>query len=590
MKQRSIAGSVLASTLVITIAGCGATPQEFDETGLGEQSASLCTVTESRETSPWPWPGNVVPYTFTPSPGFVALDNADADDDPNDDDDDANEQTIVTNAMAAWTTATGGNVFFRPKTSQDAVFLTIDKLSGAEVHSGAVGPNGVPDIGGGAVNSGNRHLQFSGISPQTAVHELGHVLNLAHHQQRADRDDYLTMFAGSLFGSVNTGPCNGSGTGYNGTFTRVPGSETYGSFDFSSRMLYTSTGASGASPGYLKKSGGNVNGWEFADGSASYRDGSAVIEASFKQFGWAKAAQLDATAKADLNPARTFGTSAVYAVGSGGICYKKDATPLLIRVVRGTDFRVWGRTGNGSTWSPLSSATYASDPACASWGADRVDVVALGNDNNIYKTGYHGGAWEVGPSSIGKPEASVAPSAPSIAAWGTDRLDIFAFSSGSLYWKNWNGSAWSSWAIPRSTPSGVSFTGRPGVASEASGKLAVAARGNNGKLYLLQYASGAWSSSWSEIGSASGSGVGSPAVASWGSGRLDFFVRGATNDFIWQKTLLNGSWIEWIPLGGALADAPTAAATTGKIDIMTLTQDTITGGLLNGLWEKTWRQ
>jgi Astacin (Peptidase family M12A) len=585
LRKRSVSLSVVLVSL--SVAGCGA-PDPNDMENLGESSQSLCLDAQPFQGA-FTWSSGVVPYDFDHptvngcksgkvTVNCVALSNT-CNPAPC-----ATERDMVRTAMAGWTTATGGAITFRPKTAGDVSYVTIDKQPGA-------GP-GEPGGGSGSPS----HLVFGGVGVHAAAHELGHVLNMYHHQQRSDRDTYLTMHPegigdddGNHPGRTCASPDIAPDTiHYNETFTKVPANETYGVFDFQSIMLYTGFTTTPPMTGFTKKDGSAVNGWESGTGNPTYKDGSAVLEHMNKANGWGKFVGPDVAHSGDLNFNRSFGSGPVYATGAPGVCYRKDATPVLIRTVTGTDLRLWLREGTSTNWTRLGTTVSQTSPACASWGPDRVDVVVLGTDNVFYKIGYHGGAWEAGPWSIGTP-AGGTPSAPAIAAWGPDRLDVFSIAGGSLLWKRWNGISWSGWSIPRTVPSGVLFTGSPGAASEASGKIAVAARGNNGKLYLLEYTDPNWGASWSEIGVANGSGVGSPSVASWGSGRIDFVVTGGSpNNFAWIKSRVSGTWYGWYPMGGFLMQPPAIAAATNKLDVVALNQDNSNIGF-GGVWEKSWR-
>jgi hypothetical protein len=52
-----------------------------------------------------------------------------------------------------------------------------------------------------------------------------------------------------------------------------------------------------------------------------------------------------------------------------------------------------------------------------------------------------------------------------------------------------------------------------------------------------------------------------PAVASWGAGRLDVFVRG-TDNALWHRWSESGQWSAWESLGGDLRSAPGAVASS----------------------------
>jgi serine protease AprX len=65
----------------------------------------------------------------------------------------------------------------------------------------------------------------------------------------------------------------------------------------------------------------------------------------------------------------------------------------------------------------------------------------------------------------------------------------------------------------------------------------------------------------------------SPAAVSWGSNRIDFFVRGADNAYyhgFWD----GGGWHTWEKLGGAFLTAPAAASwAPGRLDVFGIGTD-----------------
>jgi hypothetical protein len=63
--------------------------------------------------------------------------------------------------------------------------------------------------------------------------------------------------------------------------------------------------------------------------------------------------------------------------------------------------------------------------AATSWGANRLDIFALGSDNSMYHKYWDGGAW--GPSQTGWDAlGGVFNSPPAAVSWGANRFDIFA--------------------------------------------------------------------------------------------------------------------------------------------------------------------
>ena len=70
----------------------------------------------------------------------------------------------------------------------------------------------------------------------------------------------------------------------------------------------------------------------------------------------------------------------------------------------------------------------------------------------------------------------------------------------------------------------------------------------------------------------------SPALASWGPGRLDLFVRGEDNA-LWHYCLSDDE-SPWVSLGGVLTAAPAAASSgEGRIDVFAKGTD-------NAIWQR----
>ena len=83
---------------------------------------------------------------------------------------------------------------------------------------------------------------------------------------------------------------------------------------------------------------------------------------------------------------------------------------------------------------------------------------------------------------------------------------------------------------------------------------------------------------WSRIGGVAASG---PAAASWGSNRLDVFIRG-TDDALWHRWWDGALWSAWESLGGILTADP-AAASQGVNSL-----DVFVRGTDNAIWHRAW--
>jgi len=87
-------------------------------------------------------------------------------------------------------------------------------------------------------------------------------------------------------------------------------------------------------------------------------------------------------------------------------------------------------------------------------------------------------------------------------------------------------------------------------------------RGASGDLQVSKKSGATWSGKWTSLGGPRGARIlGQPAAYGSANGRVDVFVRG-TDNAVYQRTLKDGRWCEWIKLGGTATDAPTVAFTS----------------------------
>jgi len=81
-------------------------------------------------------------------------------------------------------------------------------------------------------------------------------------------------------------------------------------------------------------------------------------------------------------------------------------------------------------------------------------------------------------------------------------------------------------------------------------------RGSDGALWHVDWDGSTWGTAQTLFGTI----IGEPAAVSWGTNRVDVFVRG-TNSALFQKTWVgSGDYIGWEPLGGSLASDPVAVS------------------------------
>lgn len=99
------------------------------------------------------------------------------------------------------------------------------------------------------------------------------------------------------------------------------------------------------------------------------------------------------------------------------------------------------------------------------------------------------------------------------------------------------------------------------ISSWGSGRLDAFVRGRDNGLWHAYY-TGSWSA-WESLG---GTLTSDPAAVSWGPNRIDVFARGTTNELL-HKYYSNG-WSGWENLGGTLASGPAAASWAGgRLDV-----------------------
>jgi hypothetical protein len=105
------------------------------------------------------------------------------------------------------------------------------------------------------------------------------------------------------------------------------------------------------------------------------------------------------------------------------------------------------------------------------------------------------------------------------------------------------------------------LTSGPGASSWGSGRLDVFVRGTDSALWHKWYDNG-----WSDWESLGGVLTSAPAAVSWDEDRIDVFARG-TDSALWHKWYENG-WSDWESLGGVLTSEPAVCSwSAGRLDV-----------------------
>ncbi|KAH6855412.1 carbohydrate-binding protein [Chaetomium sp. MPI-CAGE-AT-0009] len=269
-----------------------------------------------------------------------------------------------------------------------------------------------------------------------------------------------------------------------------------------------------------------------------------------------------------------------------GVCSWADGrTDVFVRGINNAVFHKW-QNGGGTAWGPaeagfedLGGIIYGNVTA-VSWGANRIDLFALGTDNACWHKWWDGsrwGGWEsLGGGVIGDVCA---------VSWGANRLDLFVRGmDNGVYHKAWNGSAW----LPSKTGwvnLGGKILGAPKAVCWGPNRIDVLVRGTNNEVFQKTWNGSVWQPSvtgWKTLG---GTIVDDVTPVSWGPNRLDLFVQG-TNNAVFQKTWDGSAWLPsptgWTSLGGVLVSKPSAVAWGGN-------KITIAGqGTDNACWIREW--
>src|ERR1700739_5134622 len=113
-----------------------------------------------------------------------------------------------------------------------------------------------------------------------------------------------------------------------------------------------------------------------------------------------------------------------------------------------------------------------------------------------------------------------------VTSWGANRLDIFAVGTdGAMYHKDWDGTQWQP-VYPVWENLGGDFLSAPWAVSWGTNRLDVFAIGTDQGMYHKAWTGTAWlppNPNWERVGSKLDRFASPPAVASWGANRLDIF-------------------------------------------------------------------
>jgi hypothetical protein len=275
-----------------------------------------------------------------------------------------------------------------------------------------------------------------------------------------------------------------------------------------------------------------------------------------------------------------------------------------------TDFElkhIWW-DGAWSAWESLGGSL-TSDPAAVSWGPGTIDVFARGPDNALWHNWYFNGwrgwesmgapvstAWNGTPIHDNGPWQNLSPppgggltSKPAVVSTGPGQLTVFVQANSpanpsfvSLWALEFSNDAWGLWQyvgdmqnqdviVPGTSPAAV---------SSGNGQIDILEMGQLG-LWHQSFSNGLWGT-WNPLAPPIVGLQNSPAISSWGPGRLDVFDRSVAYGRLSSDCSLwhlwfdqnQGGWVAWESLGGQITSDPSAVSwADNRIDVFTRGND-----------------
>jgi hypothetical protein len=144
---------------------------------------------------------------------------------------------------------------------------------------------------------------------------------------------------------------------------------------------------------------------------------------------------------------------------------------------------MWHKWWNGAAWSGWEDLGGVIDgaPAAVSWGPNRIDCFARGMNNHMWHKWWNGAAWS-GWEDLG----GVITAGPAAASWTVNRLDCFVKGGDNSLWYKWRDASvvhnhagtWSGWHRL-----GGIFDDEPGAVSWGTNRIDVFVRGTNNHMF-----------------------------------------------------------------------------------------------------------
>ncbi len=208
----------------------------------------------------------------------------------------------------------------------------------------------------------------------------------------------------------------------------------------------------------------------------------------------------------------------------------------------------WPEANPYSWHSENLGGVNTSDADMASSGVNNLDVFGRGSDNHLWHTSWNGIKW-TGWVGLG---GSTVESGPGAVYQGGGQTDVMAnlFNHEVSHWFTF-GSGWLSQTL------GGNNTSDPDLSSWGSGRLDLFVRGSDAALWHRYWNGVSWSG-WESLG---GSMYGGPGAVSWGPNRIDVVARSNDANHSLTHWWYDGSWHCCDNLGGINTSDPDLATT-----------------------------
>jgi hypothetical protein len=189
-----------------------------------------------------------------------------------------------------------------------------------------------------------------------------------------------------------------------------------------------------------------------------------------------------------------------------------------------------------------------------------------------------GAVWVVDSSGLAAYNATTGALVYQSAAFGVNRFVTPAEAGGSVYVPSGTVIRSFDMQFLNWTSLGGGIIGGPDASSWGSTRVDVFVRGSSDSGLWHRMWNGTTWAGWESLGGVMSA---DPSAVSWGANRIDIFVRG-TNNSLWHRSSDGTTWATWENLGGVLTSSPDAASWgVNQLDVFVRGTD-------NALWRNSY--